>query len=308
MIIFENAGEIDPRAVMLIGVNVKTTDTAIGFFGTGLKYAVSCLLRWGETLTIQSGEAVFEFMVDDTEIRGRSFGIPVMYSRFERQQLGFTTELGKQWQPWMVYRELWCNAFDEQSPAVYEETTAPRPSPGITRVIVSGPKMQEAHERAGEFILAARSGAKKLFETIDADIYEGPSTNIFYRGIAVRSLQKPSLYTYNIKPKVNLTEDRTASEFETSWHIAAALMSLTDEDIISRTIKATADDMESTLNYSYHSGTPQWDAIARDAAKKTPLAIARTVREKFVEVVPAELCPTCGQPVAKKEESAHVPF
>ena len=39
MIVFENAGEIDPRLFALIGVNVKESENAIGFFGTGLKYA-----------------------------------------------------------------------------------------------------------------------------------------------------------------------------------------------------------------------------------------------------------------------------
>ena len=104
MIVFENEGEIDPRLVMLIGVNVKESASAIGFFGTGLKYAVACLTRWGEEICIQSGTAEFTFSVEDTEIRGRNFGIIHMCSKIDRAALGFTTELGKRWEPWMVYR------------------------------------------------------------------------------------------------------------------------------------------------------------------------------------------------------------
>lgn len=58
MIVFENEGEIDPQLIMLIGVNVKASDSAIGFFGTGLKYAIACLLRWGEEIEIQSGTSL----------------------------------------------------------------------------------------------------------------------------------------------------------------------------------------------------------------------------------------------------------
>lgn len=119
MIIFENSGEIDPRLISLIGVNVKERSNAIGYFGTGLKYAVACLLRWGEKLTVQSGLAEFTFDTEEAKIRGQSFGVLVMRSAVDHLQLGFTTDLGKRWEPWMVYRELWCNAHDEPAPRVY---------------------------------------------------------------------------------------------------------------------------------------------------------------------------------------------
>ena len=55
-IIFENPGEIDPVAIITFGINVKESDHPIGFFGTGLKYALAILLREGQPITIQSGE------------------------------------------------------------------------------------------------------------------------------------------------------------------------------------------------------------------------------------------------------------
>lgn len=106
MIVFENDGEIDPQLIALIGVNVKQSDNAIGFFGTGLKYAVACCARWGETMTVQSGMAEFRFHAEDTVISGHTFSIISMRSRVDTLRLGFTTELGKQWEPWMVYRML----------------------------------------------------------------------------------------------------------------------------------------------------------------------------------------------------------
>lgn len=52
-VIFENPGEIDPRMISTFGVNVKENDSAIGFFGTGLKYAIAILLRNHHRISIQ---------------------------------------------------------------------------------------------------------------------------------------------------------------------------------------------------------------------------------------------------------------
>ena len=48
MIVFENPGEIDIRSISTFGVSVKEGDNPIGFFGTGLKYAIVVLLRTGQ--------------------------------------------------------------------------------------------------------------------------------------------------------------------------------------------------------------------------------------------------------------------
>ena len=54
MIIFQNKGLIDVHAISIMGVSVKE-DNSIGFFGTGLKYAIAVLLREG--IKIPSGAA-----------------------------------------------------------------------------------------------------------------------------------------------------------------------------------------------------------------------------------------------------------
>jgi len=42
-IIFHNQGELDIRAVTTFGLSVKKNDNPIGYFGTGLKYAIAAL-------------------------------------------------------------------------------------------------------------------------------------------------------------------------------------------------------------------------------------------------------------------------
>jgi hypothetical protein len=61
--IYSNPGALDLRALTIMGMNAKpNTDSPIGYFGTGLKYAVAIALRHGLTLTIWDGAGtVLEF-------------------------------------------------------------------------------------------------------------------------------------------------------------------------------------------------------------------------------------------------------
>lgn len=297
MIVFENDGEIDPRLITLIGVNVKESDSAIGFFGTGLKYSVACMARWGESLVIQSGESQWSFATEKTQIRGKDFTLISMMSRFDRAQLGFTTELGKNWKPWMVYRELWCNAQDEPNPRVYEATQPPSPSAGVTRVIVRGKGIEEAHRDRNTFILDKSSAP--LHTVSGLEIYAGKRDKIFYRGIAVQHLEKPSLYTYNITKHLDLTEDRTAGQWSTDYCISNGLAKLESEEIIDATLTAGPDYFESRLDYGYlHSGSGVWETRAKLHAKADPHSVPSSVRNKYV-VHNTKRCPTCNQVIVE---------
>lgn len=295
MIVFENDGEIDPRLVMLIGVNVKESASAIGFFGTGLKYAVACLARWGEEIRIQSGVNEYSFSSEETEIRGRNFGILAMFSKYDKATLGFTTDLGKRWEPWMVYRELWCNAHDEPSSKVFRTDAAPAPIAGKTRVIVDGPKILDAHFNRNDFILAP--DRVLLHKTDELEIYEGAGERIFYRGIAVQEPDKQSIFTYNITSHLYLTEDRTAGSWSTDPVIARGLTHIQDEGLIDATLMAPAERLESRLDYDYATNAGDvWTARAAHAVSSHPMQIPSSVRSKFV-THSAKCCPTCGKPI-----------
>lgn len=294
MIVFENAGEIDPRLAMLIGVNVKESNNPIGYFGTGLKYVIACMSRWGEKITLQTGSAEYTFDVEDTEIRGKRFGVIAMVGRYDRAVLGFTTELGRSWEPWMVYRELWSNAHDEPEASVTEVTAMPSPKAGTTRIIVSGERIQVAHDHRSEFLLEGRD---PKWVTPEIEIYEGPGTSIFYRGIAVQKLDKPSIYTYNILHPLWLTEDRTAGTWSTDPVIARGLSHVDEEIVVRSTVIAPSTAMEPRLDYDYAPDPGElWLKVAGELATSHPLQVPRSVRQKFT-VKEIRTCPTCGQEI-----------
>lgn len=140
MIVFENAGEIDIDAITTFGVSVKVGENPIGFFGTGLKYAIAVLLRTDHKVSIWSGDRQLRFTTERREVRMKPFDFVLMREGDRLTPMGFTTELGKTWKPWMAYRELYCNARDEGGSvySVANPNAATDPRRGQTQIRVEG--------------------------------------------------------------------------------------------------------------------------------------------------------------------------
>src|SRR3990172_10357377 len=130
---FKNSGKIDPRCITIIGVSVKETENPIGYFGTGLKYAIAIILREGGQITIWRGLERFDFNTVNIEIRGESMKLIHMNGR----ELGFTTALGKHWKVWQAMREIYCNTVDENGISKEGEIL---PTEGTTTVCVTLPE------------------------------------------------------------------------------------------------------------------------------------------------------------------------
>lgn len=47
MILFQNPGALDLRAISMVGLTSKTGEDTIGRFGTGFKYALAVVTRGG---------------------------------------------------------------------------------------------------------------------------------------------------------------------------------------------------------------------------------------------------------------------
>lgn len=243
---FSNPGELDIRAATTMGVHVKPGEASIGFFGTGLKYAIAVLLRKGCTIRIHSGRNRYRFKPHNESIRGKDFGLVYMSTNENAYAaLGFTIDLGKTWGLEQAYRELWSNAKDEGG-TTDEPARAPRP--GSTQIIVDGPEFDKVHANRNSFILP--EGLRKLWNSDITEVYSGQSQSVFYKGIAVLKLNRPSLYTYNIVCPLDLTEDRTARyTWEVNRLVKNAFISLAPE---LRTAALISDEYyEHDLDWAY---------------------------------------------------------
>lgn len=248
MIIFENDGELDLRGLRIHGLSAKEHSGARGQFGTGLKHAISVILRLGGQIKINSGMTSVNIFSEAGEFRGKEYhevwAQPENESSFP---LGFTTNLGKDWKPWMAYREIWSNCEDERGRTrTYDGSmNAIKLKPNITSVIVSCEEIERIHEAQDDVIIP--DSAKPLWSSGDVDVHEGESEYVFYRGIRALKLKNKAAYRYNVKRFMNLTEDRTIGF---SWMvddlIRDAIISCPDKSFV---VGAFSGKYESNIDY-----------------------------------------------------------
>lgn len=247
MITFFNPGLVEPLALTTLGVSVKTSDNSIGKFGTGFKYATAVLLRLGLQLRIRSGDETYEFTAVLSTIRGQEFHVVHMND----VPLGFTTDLGKHWDLWMAYRELWSNAKDEGGDTI----VGLRPSAdGLTLIEVSGSAFAAVHAKRDEFIL--NTAKRRLLHASDGvETYEGASPTIFYQGLKVGSWVEEGVqgaaFTYNFTQGLTLTEDRSVnSAYYARRRLCRALFWSENEGLLERQLLASARAIESRLDFT----------------------------------------------------------
>ena len=212
MIIFKNRGSIDVRAINVMGISSKENDNAIGYFGTGLKYAIAVMLREGISFGIKTGGVNYTFETKRETVRVDEFDFCYMNGR----ELPFTTDLGKNWDLWQAFRELYCNCIDE-SGEVYRanwadsiELSSAELNEDATIVWVSSPRFDEIFENLGDIVLQTDP---ITVNNSEVELHPGRSKFLYYKGIRVYELPSPSIYTYNLTGKIELTEDRTAKDF-----------------------------------------------------------------------------------------------
>lgn len=268
---FSNSGDIPLGAIKTFGVSVKETDTPIGFFGTGLKYAIAVLLRHRCRIAMWSGGSRYEFFTVEQEIRGKRFDLCCMMQSYfnedkdewgldgELQELPFTTELGKTWEPWMAFRELYCNMLDENGTSYHvDHDSWDLPTVvehGNSVFMVMGNVIEEAWMDRHSTVLQnnpKHSGAL-------ADAHIGPGRFLYYRGIRIAEHHghTEALFDYNLKHSIDLTEDRTLKyQFQARHAILSLVLGSEDEKFIEDVLTAPKGTYEQELEFSHTSMTP----------------------------------------------------
>lgn len=244
MITFENKGDLDIRAVKTFGVSSKLDkSTAIGYFGTGLKYAIAILLRHHHTISIITGGKTYSFDTIRSKIRNDTFDIVTMNG----EELGFTTELGKDWELWMAFREIYSNMLDENGEAY---ARMPIAEEGNTYVLVCGPEFEKVFEEKYKYFLdPARAEITHGGDVqVYAKAYSG-AASLFFRGIKASETPREALYDYNFTGGLQLSEDRSLkSAWDVNWKIAGMVVGSQNKDFIEDMVMASRVH-EDELNY-----------------------------------------------------------
>jgi len=220
----QNKGELPLWGMRLMGLSDKTADK-IGRFGTGLKESIALLARLGLQPIIFSGELRMDFKVELldgqeeicfklSEERGR-FAADIWHG------LGIHPNLGKHdWDdPWMIFREVVCNALDESGAddlfhdVCYHE---PEGVAGSTRFYIPATEVimtaygtiEDKLLPLGPYQVANEvEGAGRAIEN-----RKDSKMQVFHRGVWIQAHDRDSLFDYEIDD-LKLNESRSAD-----WH------------------------------------------------------------------------------------------
>lgn len=290
---FSNSGEIDVRCITTMGVNVKQSGS-IGYFGTGLKYAIAVLLREGQSIDIWSGSTCYSFWAEETWIKDKQFDIVQMSSSDGSVvSLGFTTDLGRNWTLEHAYREIYCNCKDEHGNPESAGVFHPLHSVHIDRIAISGrtcirlvgEKIWQQHE--ARRILILDPGRKPIWASDSLEIYHGSSNRLYYRGIAAQDGDKRYKFTYNFVCDMQLSEDRELVSYYANSKLAAELL-LCDDEAIVETAFEDKESLEASNTYlTWHSSpSATFLAVAERLMHRNPIDCPQYVSSLFRQYSP----------------------
>jgi hypothetical protein len=240
-LVFKNKGLIDIEAILTFGVSVKENDNPIGKFGTGFKYAIAAILRESGRCHVLRGKSIYLFFARPTTIRGKPFkAVYIKTPSGERLACNFTTELGKNWEPWMAIRELYSNMLDEGGEVLLDGNWSGGQD-NETQIILEGEMWGKLWQERDSFILTSAPIARTDY----VDFHPGQSHYLFFNGLRVYRAEKPFRYTYNIKLDLFLTEDRTiAYPWQAEDYICKGLLSLNNPTLLYSILAEPAPGLE----------------------------------------------------------------
>lgn len=285
---FTNRGLIDLRAVRTFGMSAKETENPIGFFGTGFKYAVAICLRLGCSVTLWRGLERFDFDTGLAELRGQTFNVVRMVSgrpgAVQCEELAFTTELGKTWEAWQAFRELYCNALDEGGNVWEGEAD---PAEDHTTIVVTGDPIYAGYVDRANIVLQN----EPRWALKNVHVHERHGHHGYYRGIRAAKLERHACYTYNVLGNLSLTEDRTIKNiYEFNGAVRAAVLTTDDVEFACAWLRSPRDTFEACLDLDTWTDPSEAFLKAcevvgfRDIANPSALKVYRKHRK--VELVP----------------------
>lgn len=215
-VIHQTPGLIPIEAFTIAGLSAKPDSiNPIGRFGTGLKYAIAVLMRLNIKVTLFIGREEYVFYTKAETFRGVEYSAIRMkkrkgpFARWTYHELPFTTQYGRDWQLWQVFRELHANTLDEGGTTYLYKPDASG-CVGIddtTRFVIEGKAYEDVYHERGTIFLEGAANERTSSEGIQ--VLDAPSKHIYFRGLRVMDLHHDAMFTYNFLQEIALTEDRT---------------------------------------------------------------------------------------------------
>lgn len=228
---YKNKGEIDVNAFRLMGASTKENDdNKIGFFGSGLKYAIAVLLRNGIDLKVYSGDKEIKIGTRKTKLRGEEFYVITINGT----PTFLTTRMGKDWEIWYAVREVYCNCLDEGGveTEVVEDVKAEK---GFTNFYIQiTDDIENVHKNWDHYF---SDKLEPMHEYNQNKIFHNVVDNelrIYRRNMLVHHNKEKCLYNYDIY-NAEINESRALkSLFSTKWDITSLWKGGANREMISK--------------------------------------------------------------------------
>lgn len=209
-----NEGEVELYGLTLLGASSKENDaTKIGFFGSGNKYAISCLLRNNIPFKIYSGLEEVLIETKPVNFREETFEQIII----NNQPTSFTTRMGPKWEIWFALREFVCNALDEgeANPTKLVEAIVPEEQKTKIYVETTSHQVADFAKNLDQYILNGKTNIVEIVPSStfgSIQVLEKPiltPLKIYRKGIRVfeGSDTQISCFDYNVE-KISINESR----------------------------------------------------------------------------------------------------
>jgi hypothetical protein len=302
---FINTGEVDTKAMTLIGASTKRDDAKlIGFFGSGFKYALAALLRIGATPVIYSGTRKIEITTREEAFRDKAFRIICI----DGKETSMTVESGPDWSAVDAIREIYSNAIDEG--LVHKlinsgETKGAKDTTTIS-IPINCEDMEFVVENWEDYFLDTRD-RMPVVSTDKIDLYineqklgrllpnGSPRRFPLYRAgmVCDKATVTKAFFSYNFVPERNpdalahkLNESRTLEYNHTAKSaICEAIWRLNDHDVCKSFLDFIADNHDTAeyiiLIADLENNTPSgaWRDVVRKAKVTSKEALLQEERE-----------------------------
>lgn len=260
-----NKGVIDIGAFILLGASTKRNDpTKIGEYGSGLNYAIAYLLRHNINFSVYAGTEKVIFGTVDKRMRDSVFKVITING----QETSFTTEMGHDWNPWFVLREIWCNALDEGEADMKgffaDKEIETRPD-GTTFYIEGTPEFIDVVDRWDMYFAHKRT---PIATANGISVYHGGSDLVVYRkGIMIHHEKNVKCtFHYNFD-NIKINEARVLdSHWEMRYKLSGWFANDAPEVVLREYIRSLNENkdnpiFENNIDFDYeHAFSKHWEA------------------------------------------------
>lgn len=257
----ENKGEMDINSLLLMGAtNKRGNDRMIGYFGSGLKYAMAVLLKFKIPFRIFAGEKEITVTTSRKDFRGTKFDV----IKINNKLTNMTTDMGPDWKAWFAVREIYCNAIDESEHSLGISDKAVGEKGRTIFYIEFGEELKHMFTNWDKYFSDKRNDIAVDSKEHKTKMFSGNSSDliIYRKGIQCHYEESKSLYHYDLG-WVDINESRVLSSvWDLRHHLPQIIAQIADRGVVKNIFDNYSGTFEAGLEWQYaHSFNDEWLSV-----------------------------------------------